>query len=231
MILHVVAMATAVATLAACDSAPRALPLDLTGPTAEWPEYGGDKGALRYSPLDQITPDNVARLDVAWTYHHGDAADGTGEYKRTSFQATPIVVDAMLYFCTAFNRVIALDPRTGAEMWIFDPELVAKTGPGPYPLTCRGVAHWAGEGGEGGADAACSSRIFTGTRDAQLIALDAKTGKPCEDFGSGGRVALREGLGEHEEWEYYPTSAPIVVGDVVVIGALVADNVREVSRR
>jgi quinoprotein glucose dehydrogenase len=223
MIWRVLAMATAMATLAACDSTPRALPLDLTGPTAEWPEYGGDKGALRYSPLDQITPDNVARLDVAWTYHHGDAADGTGEYKRTSFQATPIVVDAMLYFCTAFNRVIALDPRTGAEMWIFDPKLVAKSGPGPYPLTCRGVAHWADEGGVG---AACSSRIFTGTRDAELIAVDAKTGRPCDDFGSGGRIALREGLGEHEEWEYYPTSAPIVVGDVVVIGALVADNVR-----
>jgi quinoprotein glucose dehydrogenase len=194
----------------------------MSGPTADWPEYGGDKGAQRYSPLNQITPENVARLDIAWEYRHGDAADGTGEYKRTSFQATPIVVDDLLYFCTAFNRVIALDPRTGREAWTFDPKLAAKSGPGPYPLTCRGVAYWS----DGAGDGRCAARIFSGTRDAELIALDAKTGKPCADFGSNGRVALREGLGEHDEWEYYPTSAPIVVDDVVVIGALVADNVR-----
>lgn len=212
-----------IALLASCDAAPRALPVDMDGPVSEWPEYGGDKGALRYSPLDQITPENVARLDVAWTYHHGDASDGSADTKRTSFQATPIVVDGLLYFCTAFNRVIALDPRSGNEAWVFDPRLAAKSGPGPYPLTCRGVAHWSADSAVGGE---CASRIFTGTRDAELIALDAKSGKPCGDFGSKGRVALREGLGKHEEWEYYPTSAPVVVGDVVVIGALVADNVR-----
>jgi quinoprotein glucose dehydrogenase len=212
-----------VVVLAGCESQPRELPLDLSGPTADWPEYGGDKGAMRYSPLTQITAENVARLDVAWTYHHGDASDGTGDYKRTSFQATPIVVDDSLYFCTAFNRVIALDPRTGRELWTYDPELKAKTGPGPYPLTCRGVAYWADSATS---DGECATRVFTGTRDAELIAVDAKTGKACSGFGSNGRVALREGLGEHEEWEYYPTSAPIVVGDVVIVGALVADNVR-----
>ncbi len=221
---EIFAAAVLAALVCGCEYAPRALPLDMDGPTAEWPEYGGDKGAQRYSPLDQITPENVARLDVAWEYRHGDAADGRGEYKRTSFQATPIVVDERLYFCTAFNRVISLDPRTGRELWKFDPELAAKSGPGPYPLTCRGVAHWSDT--KPALQGTCRARIFTGTRDAELIALDARTGLPCADFGKNGRVPLREGLGAHEEWEYYPTSAPLVIDDVVVVGALVADNVR-----
>jgi quinoprotein glucose dehydrogenase len=215
------AMLATLAGLCACNNPPRSLPLELSGPTAQWPEWGGDKGGLRYAPLTQITRENVARLDVAWVYRHGDVSDGSGEYKRTSFQATPIVVDDRLYFCTAFNRVIALEAETGRESWVFDPQLTAKTGSGPYPLTCRGVAYWRGPGsGE------CATRIFTGTRDAQLIALDAATGRPCSGFGRSGRVDLREGVGDHEPWEYYPTSAPIVVRDVVVIGALVADNVR-----
>ncbi len=193
------------------------------GPIAEWREYGGDKGGLRYSPLDQIHTGNVDDLEVAWKYHHGDFSDGSGEYARTSFQATPIAVRDSLYFCTAYNRVIALDAETGDERWGFDPGLRAKRGEGPYPLTCRGVAYW-----EASADAneRCARRIFTGTRDSELIALDAETGEPCRGFGEAGRVALREGIGEAPPWEYYPTSPPLVVRDVVVIGALVADNLR-----
>jgi quinoprotein glucose dehydrogenase len=129
-----------------------------------------------------------------------------------------------MYFCTGFNRVIALDAETGEERWSFDPELRAKRGKGPYPLTCRGVAYWPGE--EGAASGACARRILTGTRDSELIALDAATGRPCSDFGENGRVSLREGIGPAPAWEYYPTSPPIVIGDVVVIGALVADSLR-----
>lgn len=198
--------------------------LDRSGPVAEWPEYGGTKGGSKYSPLDQITRDNVDRLEIAWQYRHGDASDGSGDSARTSFQATPIVADGRMYFCTAFARVIALDPETGRELWSFDPGLRARRGEGPYPLTCRGVAHWAGSGGEDGA--ACSTRVFTGTRDSELIALDARTGKPCEGFGRSGRVSLREGIGDAPPWEYYPTSPPLVIGEVVVIGALVADQLR-----
>ena len=198
--------------------------MDLSGPVADWPEYGGTHAGRRYSPLDQITRENVGDLGVAWAYHHGDVSDGTGEFTRTSFQATPIVVDGTLYFCTGFNRVIALDPETGTERWSFDPELSVKRLEGPYPLTCRGVAAWQDPAASDGD--ACARRIFTGTVDSELIALDAATGVPCSDFGESGRVALREGIGEAPPWEYYPTSPPIVVNGVVVIGALVADNLR-----
>ncbi len=200
-------------------------PLDHAGPVADWPAYGGDEGGLRYSPLTQITPENVQDLEVAWTYRHGDFSDGRGEFARTSFEATPIVADGTLYFCTGFMRVVALDPETGQERWTFDPKLRAKRGEGPYPLTCRGVTWWQDPAARKGD--ACRERIFYGTRDSELIALDAKTGRPCEGFGEAGRVALREGMGEDvPSWEYYPTSPPVVVGDVVVIGALVADSLR-----
>jgi quinoprotein glucose dehydrogenase len=198
--------------------------VDLSGPTAEWPEYGNDKGGMRFSPLTQITPANVGALEVAWSYRHRDISDGSDGSTRTSFNATPIVVDGGLYFCTGLNRVIALEPETGRELWTFDPNTVLRKLEGPYPRTCRGVAYFAGDAS--GSTRPCATRIFTGTIDSELIALDAKTGLACEDFGVRGRVALREGLGDAPAWEYYVTSPPIVVGEVVVVGALVSDNLR-----
>jgi quinoprotein glucose dehydrogenase len=209
------------ALLTGCDSPTE---LDHSGPLAQWPEYAGDKGGLSYSPLTQITAANVDRLEVAWAHHSGDFSDGRGEITKTAFQATPIVIDDTLYYCTGFNRVFALDPETGAERWVFDPELRARRLKGPYPLTCRGVAYWAGAGPQD--LGACSERIFTGTIDSQLIAIDAATGKPCSDFGVAGRVELREGIGEAPAWEYYVTSPPVVIGDLVVVGALVSDSLR-----
>jgi quinoprotein glucose dehydrogenase len=206
--------------LLACDPSG---PVDYRGPLAEWRHFGGDSGGLSYSPLNQITAQNVKQLELAWTYRHGDYSDGSGDYSRTSFQATPIAIGDSLYFCTAFNRVISLDAETGEERWVFDPELRAKRGEGPYPLTCRGVAYWESQPD---AEEVCGRRIFTGTRDSELIALDAATGQPCADFGVAGRVDLRAGIGEAASWEYYPTSPPLVVRDRVVMGALVADNVR-----
>ena len=94
--------------------------IDHGGPTAEWPQWGGDLGGGKWSPLVQITRDNVESLEVAWTYRHGDISDGTGEATRSSFNATPIVTHDTLYFCTGMNRVIALDPESGAERWSFD---------------------------------------------------------------------------------------------------------------
>jgi quinoprotein glucose dehydrogenase len=208
-------------TASGCNDAPD---VDLTGPLADWPHYGGDRGGLRYSPLTQITPENVGDLELAWEYRHGDISDGSGDTTRTSFNATPIVADGRLYFCTGFNRVIALDPETGVELWRFDPELSLRKLEGPYPLTCRGVSYW--EDATPGAVGHCSKRIFTGTVDSELIALDAATGTPCSEFGAGGRVSLREGIAEAPAWEYYPTSPPVIVRDIVAVGSLVADNLR-----
>ena len=199
-------------------------PLDTSGPIAEWPHYGGDLGGQKYSPLTQITRDNVGDLEVAWEHHSGDVSDGTGDMTRTSFQATPIVAEGTLYYCTGTNRVFALDPSTGAERWVFDPVLRARRLQGPYPLTCRGVAWWLDARAR--EEARCARRIFTATIDSELIALDAETGRPCADFGVAGRVALREGIGAAPAWEYYVTSPPVVVRDVVGVGALVADNLR-----
>jgi quinoprotein glucose dehydrogenase len=207
--------------LAACE---KPVVIDRSGPISDWPEYGRDKGGLRFSPLTQITPENVGALEVAWTYHHGDISDGSDGTSRTSFNATPIVVAGGLYFCTGKNRVIALEPETGRELWSFDPKTVLRKLEGPYPRTCRGVAYFAGDGS--GSTQPCNTRILTGTIDSELIAIDATTGLACEDFGVHGRVALREGVGDAPPWEYYVTSPPLVVGDVVVVGALVADNLR-----
>lgn len=198
-------------------------PISYDGPVADWPRYAGD-GSVHFSPLDQIDPGNVAALEVAWTHASGDHFDGSGRSGITAGQATPLVVNDTLYYCTSFMRVFALDPETGEEKWVFDPELEAIKGEGPYPLACRGVSYW--EDPDAPDDAACKRRIYHGTKDSDLWALDADDGHPCADFGSGGRVELREGIGEAPSWEYYPTSPGYVIGDVIVLGALVADNVR-----
>ncbi len=207
--------------LAACEPP---VAIDFSGPTANWPEYGNDKGGMRFSPLTQITAANVGALKLAWSYRHGDISDGSDGTSRTSFNATPIVVDGGLYFCTGKNRVIALEPETGRELWTFDPKPELVKLEGPYPRTCRGVAYFGGDAS--GSTRPCATRIFTGTIDSELIALDAQTGLACEDFGVRGRVALREGLGDAPAWEYYVTSPPLVIGETVVVGALVSDNLR-----
>jgi len=207
--------------LLACGPAP---PIDYSGPLSEWRDYGADKGGTRYSPLTQITPENVGDLQVAWIHHHGDVSDGSDGTTRTSFNATPIAVGDSLYFCTGYNRVFALDAETGEQRWVFDPHQKLDAIEGPYTRTCRGVAYWRSP--DPAETGVCRERIFTGTLDAQLIAIDARTGRACSDFGEQGRVALLGGIGEAEPWEYYPTSPPLVVGDRVVVGALVADNLR-----
>jgi quinoprotein glucose dehydrogenase len=192
------------------------------GPVAGWPEYGNTPGGTRHSPLTQITPGNVNRLEVAWTHHHGDIEDGSnGTGVRSSFQATPILVDDTLYFCTPFNRVIAVDAETGQQRWQYDPHTSRD---GIYTLACRGVASWLDT--RAPADASCRRRIFSGTLDARLIALDAATGVPCGDFGSQGVVDLREGIGDTRPGEYGVTSPPVVIGDRVITGAMVLDNRR-----
>ena len=194
-------------------------------PATEWPHYGGDAGGLRYTPLDEITAENVGDLEIAWVHHSGDVSDGRGEVRSTTaYEATPILVDGLLYVCSPFNRVLALDPQTGAERWDYDPE-IDLSGRYANQLVCRGVASWL-DADRTGSDA-CRRRIFTATNDARLIALDAATGSPCDDFGRAGEVDLNAGVGD--QWwlgEYQVTSAPVVVHDLVVVGSAVSDNAR-----
>ena len=210
------------AFLASCGSGPR---LDYSGPTSEWPVFGFDSGGSRYSPLTQINRANVHRLEPAWEYHTGDVSDGDGEVESTSaFEATPIVIGDTLYLCSPFNRVIALNPETGSEKWVYDPGINLQ---GRYAnqLVCRGVAYWSADAN--GPDGACSERILTATNDARLIALDAASGEPCADFGEDGETDLTVGIGETRwDGEYQVTSAPLVTNDLVVVGSAVADNSR-----
>ena len=195
------------------------------GPDTDWPSYGGDPGGQRFAEVADVTKDNVTRLRPAWRYASGDFSDGKGDVASTSaFEVTPILVEGTLYFCTPFNRVIALDPATGSERWTFDPR-IDLTGRYANQLVCRGVAHWRDP--RAAAGARCAARIFTATNDAFLHALDAASGSPCRDFGEQGRVDLSRGVGS-TRWkgEYQVTSPPALAGDLVIVGSAVSDNQR-----
>src|SRR5262249_45957786 len=196
--------------------------------TVGWRFTEGSAGGGRYSPLADINRDNVKQLKVAWTYRHGDVRDPSGPdriFRGTAFESTPILVEGRLIFTTPFNRAIALDPETGAELWTFDPKIDKGRRFGNMMIN-RGATYWRGPNANG----SCSSRVFFGTLDARLIALDVKTGKPCADFGKGGAINLLEGI-EHvvDPWEYSVTSPPTIVGDNVIVGSSIADIVRRVQ--
>jgi quinoprotein glucose dehydrogenase len=172
----------------------QAAPPAEAGAAVEWPSYGGDPGGSRYTPLDDIHAGNLSNLEVAWTYRTGDVSNGKGNFRETSaFELTPLVVDGVLFACTPFNRVIALDPETGEERWGFDPS-IDLTANHANQFVCRGVATWLDP--DRGAEGPCKRRIFTATNDARLFALDAATGARCTDFGEAGEVDLNPGVGE-----------------------------------
>jgi len=189
----------------------------------EWRFYGGDPGGTKFSPLTQINRSNVSRLTRAWTYHTGEvSADmrNGGAHRIPSFEATPLEVDGVLYFSTPANRVIALNAETGKQMWVFNPQQ-GHTG-APHMMQNRGVSYWEGaaRNGQGRKGVKIDKRIFYGTYDGRLIALDARTGKLCPDFGNGGWVDLRQGAGERwPKQEYSVTSPPAIYKDLVITGA------------
>lgn len=186
----------------------------------DWPHYGGDAGGTRFSTLRQITPANVDGLKTAWTFHTGDMADGKNGQPRSGFETTPLLLDGRLYLTTPFNRVIALNPVTGEQIWAFDPKIARDKDYGDG-LINRGLAAWR----DPKPKAACAVRLFEATLDARLLALDAATGQPCADFGSGGFVSLAD-VKNYRAGEYHMTSPPIVLDGVVVVGSAINDNSR-----
>ena len=196
----------------------------------DWPNYGNDPGAMRHSALSQINRENVARLKVAWIYHTGDISAGHDGRRRSGFETTPILIDGKLYLTTPFNRVIALDPTTGRELWSYDPRIDQSLDYGDG-LINRGAATWLDPSPAAGK--VCQRRIFEATLDARLIALDAATGRPCPDFGSLGQVDLRNvpgyqhaNVGEHMRGWYHMTSPPVTIDDMVILGSSIDDNNR-----
>jgi quinoprotein glucose dehydrogenase len=194
------------------------------GGLADWPRYGRDQEGTRYTPLNQINPDNVAYLEIAWEYHTGDFSDGSDGRPETTFQATPILVDGVLYLATVYGRVIALDPEIGAERWTYDPGVDPTVDRGEFAN--RGVTYWRDADDPQGET--CARRIFVATIDARLIALDAASGTPCADFGQAGQVDLSRGVELNEYQpntrEYGVTSPPVVIGDLIVVGSAIGDN-------
>jgi quinoprotein glucose dehydrogenase len=194
------------------------------GPVSGWEYWGGDAGGSRFSKLAQITPANVNNLVRAWEFHTGDIESRPpAAMERTKFEATPLFVEDSLILCSPFNEVIALDPGTGVQKWRYDPKISNSQRPGNR-YNCRGVAHWVDE--QAGESAACRGRIFMGTNDARVIALDAKTGSPCADFGTNGEVTVDVGTKLLWPGEFQITSAPVVSRGVVVVGSSISDNVR-----
>ncbi|MBV9494753.1 MAG: PQQ-binding-like beta-propeller repeat protein, partial [Acidobacteria bacterium] len=179
----------------------------------EWPAFASDQGGTHYSSAADITRENVSKLQKVWTYHTGALEPVTDLNHKAAFEATPVMVDGTLYVITPFNKVIALDPATGAERWTYDAKIDRSYS--YSEVTSRGVSVWRG-GGE--------TRIFFGTLDGRLIAIDGKTGKPCADFGRFGQIDLKRDVGTFWAPDYGVTSPPAVIGDLVVVGSSIGDN-------
>src|SRR5436305_5442725 len=152
--------------------------------TGQWPAYGHDPGGARYSPLTQINTRNVSTLVRAWTYHTGD---------KGNFETTPIVVENVMYFSTQGQKIVAVEPETGKEIWKFDPQSRARE--------LRGVTYWPG-------NKQTAPRILFGTSDGRLIALDAKTGKLAPGFGDNGTLNLRQGVADDYPGAAYAITSP-----------------------
>src|SRR4051812_6125312 len=171
--------------------------------STEWPAYGHDAGGARFSPLKQINPENVAKLKRAWVYR-------TGEFGN--FETTPIVVGGVMYITTQAQKIAALEPETGKELWKFDPKSRLRE--------LRGVSYWPGDRQNGG-------RIVFGTSDGRLMELDAKTGKPVAAFGDNGTIHLRAGVADQfpPTAAYSITSPPAIFKDLIIVGPSTQENV------
>lgn len=188
-------------------------------PDDEWHQYGRTPFGQRYSPLTQITPDNVKTLKTAWTFQTGDVKQ-PGDVGETTYQVTPLKVGDTLYLCTPHNWAIAIDAATGKQKWKFDPNVGLN--PDRQHQTCRGVSYYADPQAQAGAP--CAARVYLPTSDARLIALDAVSGKVCESFAEKGTLHLEQGMKYNPAGYYYSTSPPVIAAGKIIIGGAVNDN-------
>ncbi|AZN70576.1 pyrroloquinoline quinone-dependent dehydrogenase [Georhizobium profundi] len=179
---------------------------------SEWTSFHGDIGSTKFSNVQSLTPETVENLERAWEFHTGDVADGSGELPETVWSATPVYANETLYLGTPFYRIVALDPATGEERWAYDSEstLEALTQPA---LKNRGVAYW--ESGQAGT---CEKRVYLGTMDAELHAVDADTGARCEAFAEGGVLNVNQWNTVNDVFPFSLLQPPLVVGDTLLLG-------------
>lgn len=210
-LVGLLALAPAVLPLAACSSSSAGA---LAG---EWRAYGATAASTKYSPLDQITRANAARLRIAWRWPSPDAeiiALRPGIHPFLN-ESTPLMAGGVLYTTTSLSQVAAIDAATGRTLWRFDPKSYEAGTPVNLGFTNRGLAYWT-DGKQ--------ARLVYGTGDGYLIALDAATGRPVPDFGVNGRVDLTQGLRRPVDRAHYGvTSPPLICRDVVVVGSTVLD--------
>jgi len=185
---------------------------------SEWRFYGGDAGSTKYSPLDQINRDNVKDLRVAWTWDSPDLKilEQRQRLFTLGYEATPIMIGATLYVSTSLSQVAAIDAATGKTRWVFDPKSYETGQPTNLGFLHRGVAYWSDGKDE---------RIFIGTCDAYLIAIDAKTGQAVDSFGENGRINLTKAIPLATNARNFAVSSPpVVCRDVVIVGSSISDG-------
>ena len=201
--------------------------------STDWPAYGGNQAATRYSAATQITSANVKNLAVAWTAEAGDVPkDG-----RWGVQNTPLKIGKILYVCGYLNKVVALDAATGQQRWKFDPGITPEAV--PYTPSCRSMGYYVdpasgvaanrahtASGTAPRAGMACDRRIIVGTLDARVIELDAQTGLRCQDFGQNGEISISVDMGKVYKGYVSITSPPVVIRDTVVVGHTTVDGQR-----
>jgi quinoprotein glucose dehydrogenase len=188
----------------------------------DWPSYGGDNGSSKYSPLDQITAQNVDELTISWSWDSVDnetvAANIAGDNSTAvpgPYKATPIVVGGVMYIPTSFGRVVALNAQSGEELWMFDTRAWEAGRPANLGYNTRGVAYWERSG---------KRRIFFATNDSYLWSLDAATGLVDSAFGEDGRVDLSQGLGRDIDKRQYGVVSPVLVtNNKVIVNSIVSD--------
>ncbi len=209
---------------------------------SQWSHYAGGLGGQQFSPLAEINTGNVTELEVAWQYRTGELARRTEfETATAKVQVNPILLPPAaghhLVICTPFNRLIALDPVTGRERWVYDPAVriggyASKGDPdgirSPAFANCRGVSYW--EDALTTADAHCRHRLLMATNDLNLIAVDARSGEPCLGFGDNGIVRIEpdvlQATPPAAKGEVRFSNPPLIVNGIVIIGSAVRDNHR-----
>lgn len=183
--------------------------------SATWDSFHGQLNAQKYSPLKQITAENVGKLKKVWEFHTGDVSDGKGDTPATVWSATPIFANETIYIGTPFDRLIALDPGTGKEKWHYDTKSPRKALTQPV-LKNRGVSYWQAKHPVAGE--ACQKIVYMGTVDAKLYALDADSGKPCEQFADRGVLNVDQWNTVNAKYPLSLLQPPTVVGDHLLIG-------------
>jgi quinoprotein glucose dehydrogenase len=184
----------------------------------EWRYYGGDAGSTKYSPLEQINRENVAKLKIAWAWDPPEIATQAENRRLISYanEGTPLMIGGTLYVSTSFSQVAAINAQTGKTVWVFDPEAYKTGRPTNLGFLHRGVAYWTDGRQE---------RIFIGTGDGYLWAIDAKTGKAVPDFGEGGKINLAKAIPLAQNARNYAVSSPpVVCRDVVIVGSSISDG-------